>query len=123
MQIFELLAPRVRLTAENVLLRQQLVILRRATRRPRLKSWERRFPSAFAVRWSVLRDAVAIVKPATLLRWHRASWRWLVVAAKVETVAGAPGDPGRIARVDSPTLVRPHESERFLGPFPPHNRA
>src|SRR5262249_34984212 len=56
--------------------RQQLTILRRAARRPRLKPWERRLLSALAVRFSALRDAIAIVKPATLLRWHRASWRW-----------------------------------------------
>ena len=74
--IVEFLAPRARLAAENLLLRQQLVILQRAARRPRVKPWERRLLSALAVRWSALKDAITIVKPATLLRWHRATWRW-----------------------------------------------
>jgi transposase InsO family protein len=72
----QLLSPRVRLVAENLLLRQQLVIVQRAARRPRLKPWERRLLSALAVRWNALQDAILIVKPATLLRWHRAAWRW-----------------------------------------------
>ena len=74
--IVELLTPRARLVAENLLLRQQLVELRRTVGRPRLKSWERRLLSAVAVRWNAMQEAIAIVKPATLLRWHRAAWRW-----------------------------------------------
>jgi hypothetical protein len=69
------LSPRARLAAENLLLRQQLVILRRITRRPRFKPWERRLLSSIAVRWSALQNAVLLVKPATLLRWHRTAWR------------------------------------------------
>ncbi len=40
--ILELLLPRARLAAENILLRQQLIILRRTARRPRFRQWERR---------------------------------------------------------------------------------
>ena len=74
--IVEFFEPRARLAAENLLLRQQLVILQRTARRPRVKPWERRLLSALAIRWSALQGAVAIVKPATLLRWHHAAWRW-----------------------------------------------
>src|SRR5262249_43184573 len=74
--IVELLTPRARLVTENLLLRRQLVVLRRTVRCPRLKSWERRFLSAVAVRWTAMKEAIAIVKPATLLPWHRAAWRW-----------------------------------------------
>ena len=59
------LSPRTRLTAENLLLRQQLIILPRMARRPRTHPWERRLLSAVAVRWTSLRDAIPIVKPAT----------------------------------------------------------
>jgi putative transposase len=74
--VVERLTPRARLVVENLLLRQQLVVLQRTVRRPRLKSWERRFLSAVTVRWTAMQEAIAIVKPATLLRWHRAAWRW-----------------------------------------------
>ena len=59
------LSPRTRLTAENLLLRQQLIILRRMARRPRTNPWERRLLSAVAVRWTSLQDAIPIVKPTT----------------------------------------------------------
>ena len=59
------LSPRTRLTAENLLLRQQLIILRRMERRPRTNPWERRLLSSVAVRWCALRDAIPIVKPTT----------------------------------------------------------
>ena len=59
------LSPRTRLTAENLLLRQQRIILRRMARRPRTNPWERRLLSAVAVRWTSLKDAIPIVKPTT----------------------------------------------------------
>jgi hypothetical protein len=57
--IVELLAPRAQIAAENLLLRQQLVILQRSVRRPRVKAWERRFLSAPAVRRSALQGGHA----------------------------------------------------------------
>ena len=74
--LLDFLSPRARLAAENLLLRQQLVILRRTAPRPRFKPWQRRLLSSLAVRWSALQNAVLVVKPATLLRWHRTAWRW-----------------------------------------------
>jgi hypothetical protein len=53
----QLLSPRARLVAENLVLRQQLIIVQRVARRPRLKPWERRLLSAFALRWTALQDA------------------------------------------------------------------
>ena len=72
----DLLSPRARLAAANVLLRQQLLILQRTARRPRFTPWERRLLSSLAIRWAALQKAVLLVKPATLLRWHRSAWRW-----------------------------------------------
>src|SRR5260370_10065754 len=63
--LIEFLSPRARLAAENLLLRQQLVILQRTARRPRFKPWERRLLSSLAIRWTALQDAISIVKPAT----------------------------------------------------------
>ena len=70
-----------RLEAENAALRHQLVILRRKVRgRVRLTNSDRLFFIQL-YRWfpSVLK-AITIVRPETLVRWHRAGfrryWRW-----------------------------------------------
>ena len=70
-----------RLEAENVALRHQLIILRRKVRgRIRLTHGDRLF-FVQLYRWfpSVLK-VITIVRPETLMRWHRAGfrryWRW-----------------------------------------------
>jgi len=70
-----------RLEAENAVLRHQLTVLRRKVRgRVQLTSGDRLFLIQL-YRWfpSVLR-AITIVRPETLVRWHRAGfrryWRW-----------------------------------------------
>jgi hypothetical protein len=47
-----------------------------SVRRPRCEPWERRLLSSIAVRWSALQNAILVVNPATLLRWHRTAWCW-----------------------------------------------
>src|SRR6476469_6095652 len=70
-----------RLEAENAALRHQVIILRRKVRgRVRLTNGDRLFFIQL-YRWfpSVFR-AITIVRPETLVRWHRAGfrryWRW-----------------------------------------------
>src|SRR6202022_3360480 len=72
---------RATLEAENLVLRQQLNVLRRRTpKRPHLNNTDR-FLFVWVYRWfpSVL-EVVAIVRPETIIRWHRAGfrayWRW-----------------------------------------------
>ena len=63
------------LILENVMLRQQIIVLRRKSQRPRLTRSDRiRLLVAAAVlpRW---RRALAIVQPETLLGWHREGFR------------------------------------------------
>src|ERR1700680_4546547 len=76
--LFRARAPR---EAENLVLRQQINVLRRQTpKRPDLNNTDR-FLFVWLYRWfpSVL-GAVAIVRPETIIRWHRAGfrayWRW-----------------------------------------------
>src|ERR1019366_2364683 len=76
-----LLKSRAKLEAENLVLRQQINVLRRwAPKRPHLNNTDR-FLFVWLYRWfpSVL-DAVAIIRPETIIRWHRAGfrayWRW-----------------------------------------------
>ena len=70
-----------RLEAENAVLRLQLAVLRRKVRgRVQLTNGDRLF-LIYLYRWfpSVLK-AITIVRPETLVRWHRAGfrryWRW-----------------------------------------------
>src|SRR5499433_1088241 len=66
--------PRVLLVADNLCLRQQLAVLQRRTPRPRLTDADRRF-WILARRWfSGWRTSLLIVKPETVLRWHRQGW-------------------------------------------------
>src|SRR5262245_50013023 len=65
------------LVAENALLRQQLIVLARPTKRPRLTRRDRALLVVLASRVRAWRQALVIVQPATLLRWHRSGFRLL----------------------------------------------
>ncbi len=72
---------RARLEAENLLLRQQLVVLRRKSpKRVRLWNIDRLLLVWLYRRYPSLLDAIIIVQPETVIRWHRcgfrAYWRW-----------------------------------------------
>jgi len=63
------------LIAENALLRQQVIILQRQVKRPQLTLRDRGL-LVLLVRWvHRWKDALAIVKPDTLLGWHRQGFR------------------------------------------------
>jgi putative transposase len=67
--------PKILLIADNLCLRQQLLVLKRQKPRPRLKDADRRF-WVLACRWFLgWQSSVLIVKPETVLRWHRHGWR------------------------------------------------
>jgi putative transposase len=63
------------LVAENALLRQQLVVLRRSVKRPRCTPTDRALLVLLAGRVRTWRSALVIVQPDTLLRWHRELFR------------------------------------------------
>jgi putative transposase len=66
---------RAELVAENALLRQQLLILRRSIKRPRCHPSDRVLLMLLASRVRAWRQALFIVQPDTLLRWHRQLFR------------------------------------------------
>jgi len=59
------------LTAENVALRHQLIVLKRKQNRPNLKARDRLFWVILSRIWPGWRNAVLIVQPDTVVRWHR----------------------------------------------------
>jgi len=69
------LKPKALLVAENLCLRQQLLVLHRRHPQPRLRNADRQFWIC-ASRWFAgWRNSLLIVKPETVLRWHRRGWR------------------------------------------------
>src|SRR2546428_5592390 len=74
------LKARTDLVLENLALRQQLALLRRRSKRPRVGLLDRVFwmwLSQWRARW---REALHVVQPQTVIRWHRqgfrAFWNW-----------------------------------------------
>ena len=63
------------LIAENLLLRQQLLVLNRSVKRPRLTPTDRCLLVLLASKLQHWTDALLIVKPETVLRWHRQGFR------------------------------------------------
>jgi putative transposase len=59
------------LAAENALLRQQLIILRRQVKRPACTKSDRMLLVLLARMVRTWKQALFIVQPETLLRWHR----------------------------------------------------
>jgi putative transposase len=66
---------RRQLAIEVFALRQQLGVLKRSIKRPRLTNADRGLWVLLSRRWSSWSDALIIVKPATVIRWHRAGFR------------------------------------------------
>ena len=66
---------RATLVAENLALRQQLAVLRRSVNRPRIKRLDRVFWVWLSRLWTGWRSVLVIVKPDTVVKWHRASFR------------------------------------------------
>ena len=72
---------RASLEAENLILRQQIIVLRR-TARKRLcfSAFDRLIFVSLSRLLPDVRNALAVVRPETVIRWHRAGfrayWRW-----------------------------------------------
>ena len=68
------------LILENLLLRQQIIILKRKTKRSKLKNIDRIILVWISKLWNDWKSALFIVKPDTLIGWHKKIfkfyWRW-----------------------------------------------
>jgi len=70
-----LLRSRHSLLLENLALRQQLVVLKRRQPRPKLDLSDKLFWLFVRRCWSSWKQAL-VVTPETVIRWHRAGFRW-----------------------------------------------
>ena len=65
---------------ESLALRQQVAVLKRAVKRPRLRTRDRLFWILFARAWRDWRTSLLVVRPDTVVRWHRQwlrrRWTW-----------------------------------------------
>jgi hypothetical protein len=63
-------------TALEVLaLRQQVAVLKRKRPRPKLNCWDRLFWTTLRQCWSRWPDILVLVRPDTVVGWHRAGFR------------------------------------------------
>ena len=75
--VTDLLRSRAMLEAEILLLRQQINVLRRANpKRLRFASIDRLILGGICRLCPKMYDALAIVRPDTVIRWHRAGFGW-----------------------------------------------
>lgn len=97
-----LLKGRTALQLENIALRHQIVVLQRSTKkRLQLHNSDRLFWVGLSQVWSDWRSALVIVKPETVIAWHRKGFR-LFWTWKVQH-----GKPGRPAiSLEIRTLIR-----------------
>jgi putative transposase len=74
---------------ENLVLRHQLQVALRTNPAPRLRSPDRVLWVLVRRLWPGWRDHLLVVKPATVIRWHRKGWR-LYWSWKSRTAPGRP---------------------------------
>ena len=71
-----LFRPRASLEAEILVLRQQIIVLRRtAPKRLRFNAFDRLVFIVLSRMFPDVRQALTIVKPQAIVRWHRAGFR------------------------------------------------
>jgi putative transposase len=105
--------PRLSLVAENLALRQQLAVLRRATPRPRLRPIDRAFWAFLSQTWSRWADVLAIVKPATVIGWRRRGFArfWTM---KSKHLGRPPFGAALIGLIERMTAENPLSSRRRI---------
>jgi len=91
-----LLVPRRSVAAENLFLRRQLALYLERGAKPRRVDAATRVSLAVLSRLFDWRDALVVVRPETLIRWHRAGWRlfW-----RIKSRPGRPPIPLELRRL------------------------
>jgi putative transposase len=82
---------RTELALENLALRQQLAILNRKRPQPRLRMRDRLFWACLSAIWLKWRESLIVVKPETVVRWHRKGFALYWKCLSKRKGAGRPG--------------------------------
>src|SRR2546425_11051647 len=97
---------RTDLALENLALRQQLALLGRRSKRPQFGRLDRAFWVWLSNRWAGWRQALYLVRPETVIRWHRrgfrAFWTWKSPRGRVGRPRGGSGLAGLLPRLAPP---------------------
>lgn len=111
------LIPRASLAAKNLVLRQQVVVLRRSVTRPKLRNRDRKFWVLLCRFWNGWRSSLYMLQPATVVRWQREDfkryWRWQSRSQK----PGAAQDRRRISPVDQADVPGGPQQRSFDQPL------
>jgi len=84
------------LEAENLVLRRQLGLFKERGVKPRRIDVATRVSLTWLTRWCDWRFSLIVVRPETLIRWHRAGWRLLW---RYRSRAGRPPIPLELRRL------------------------
>jgi len=106
---------------ENFVLRQQLAVLERRNSRPSLHLLEKLFWVAASRLWSGWKQALILVTPETVVRWHRAGFRmyWELIS-KVRKPIGRKPTPKEVRELifqmvrENPTWGAPRIHSELL---------
>jgi putative transposase len=90
--LIRLLRSRQSLLIENLALRQQLVVFKRQRRRPRLVLMDKLFWVVLRRFWSSRKEALIVVTPESVVRWHRAGFQlyWRLISRVRKPVGRKP---------------------------------
>jgi len=70
-----MLVPQATLALENAALRQQLAVYQRIQKQPRLRTGDRVFWVVLRRLWSAWDRSLILVRPETVIAWHRQGFR------------------------------------------------
>src|SRR5215470_3231745 len=91
-----MLSGRCNVALENLALRQQLAILKRTQKRPAISTKDRLFWSWLSRSWSGWRAPLLIVKPETVIGWHRKGFRLFWTKLSRRNIGGRPSADSQI---------------------------
>src|SRR5258708_1191541 len=97
---------RATLPLESLALRHQLGVLRRSVKRPKRKSADRFLWAWLCEAWSDWRSALVIVKPETVIGWHRKGFRLFLDLESSSRPAWPTDGSQRRARADPQNVPR-----------------
>src|SRR5229473_106050 len=95
--LIRLFRSRGNLVLENLMLRQQLAVLKRRHPRPSLGPFDKLFWVIARRVWSTWKESLIVVTPETVVRWHRTGFRmyWRLIS-RVRTQVGRRQTPKEV---------------------------